>query len=141
MYIEVIIVGIIILFVFIYRQNTGNNSYKFIARTVGNTYEKFSPYSFRVVREKAKELGQEYTTRQYFIQIAIFGIASAFVSWVYFYSIIWSIIYAVAAILFVPYLAFMRCKKSYIRMSEKLNIIKSTERFRNLLFHKLLRNR
>ena len=56
MYIEVIIVGIIILFVFIYRQNTGNNSYKFIARTVGNTYEKFSPYSFRVVREKAKEL-------------------------------------------------------------------------------------
>ena len=113
MYIEVIIVGIIILFVFIYRQNTGNNSYKFIARTVGNTYEKFSPYSFRVVREKAKELGQEYTTRQYTIQVVIFGVTAAFVSYLYFYSILWSLIYAAAAIAFIPYLAYMRCKKAY----------------------------
>lgn len=113
MYIEIIIVGVIILFVFIYRKNTGNNSYKFIARTVGSTYEKVSPYSFRVVREKAKELGQEYTTRQYTIQVVIFGVVAAFVSYLYFYSILWSIIYAAAAIAFVPYLAYMRCKKAY----------------------------
>ena len=113
MYLEIFIVAFILLFVYIYRKNTGNNSYKFIAKTVGNTYEKYAPYSFKVVREKAKELGQEYTTRQYIIQVALFGTVAAFVAYLYFYSIIWSIVYAVAAIAFVPYLAYLRCKKVY----------------------------
>ena len=113
MYIEILIVAAIIVFVFIYRKNVGDNSYKFIARNMGSAYEKVSPYSFRVVREKAKELGQEYTTRQYIIQVTMFGIGAAFVSYLYFYSIMWSLIYAGAAIAFVPYLAYMRCKKVY----------------------------
>ena len=60
MYIEILIVAAIIVFVYLYRKNNGNNSYKFIAKTIGSTYEKYAPYSFKVVREKAKELGQEY---------------------------------------------------------------------------------
>jgi len=112
-YIEVFIVAVIIGFVYFYRKNTDNKSYKFIARTVGNTYEKYAPYSFKVVHEKAKELGQEYSSRQYMIQVLIFGIVAAFVSYLYFYSIIWSIVYAAIAIAFVPYLAYMRCKKVY----------------------------
>ena len=113
MYIEVLVIAIIIAFVILYRKNTGDNSYKFIAKTVGNTYEKYAPYSFKVVREKAKELGQEYTTRQYVIQIAIFGIGAAFVAYLYFYSIIWSIVYACLAIVAISYLTYMRCKKAY----------------------------
>ena len=113
MYIEILVIAIIVAFVILYRKNTGDKSYKFIARTVGNTYEKYAPYSFKVVREKAKELGQEYTTRQYVIQIAIFGIGAAFVSYLYFYSIIWSIVYACGAIVAIPYLTYMRCKKAY----------------------------
>ena len=113
MYFEIIIVAIIVIFVLIYRKNTGDNSYKFITKTVANTYEKYAPYSFKVVREKAKELGQEYTTRQYVIQIVIFGVGAAFVSFLYFYSIIWSIVYATAAIMIIPYLTYMRCKKAY----------------------------
>ena len=113
MYIEIILVGIILIFVFIYRKNTGDNSYKFIAKTVSSTYEKYAPYSFKVVREKAKELGQEYTTKQYIAQILIFSISAAFVAYIYFYSIIWSIVYALIAVAFVPYLAYLRCKKAY----------------------------
>ena len=113
MYIEIFVIVAILLFVFIYRKNTGTNSYKFIAKTIGNTYEKYAPYSFKVVREKAKELGQEYTPKQYLMQVVIFGVAAAFVSYLYFYSIIWSVVYAVAAIAFIPYLAYMRCKKAY----------------------------
>ena len=113
MYIEVFIVAAIFLFVYLYRQNSGDNSYKFIVRSVGNTYEKYAPYSFKVVREKAKELGQEYTSKQYAIQALLFGGVSAFVAYLYFYSLIWSIVYAAAAIAFVPYLAYMRCKKAY----------------------------
>lgn len=113
MYIEILIVAIIVAFVLIYRKNTGDNSYKFIAKSVTNTYEKYAPYSFKVVREKAKQLGQEYTTRQYVIQIIIFGVGAAFVSFLYFYSIIWSIVYATAAVMVIPYLTYMRCKKAY----------------------------
>ncbi len=113
MYIEVFVVAAIFLFVYVYRKNTGNNSYKFIARTIGSTYERYAPYSFKVVREKAKELGQEYTSKQYLIQVTLFGVVAAFVAYLYFYSIIWCIVYALAAIAFVPYLAYMRCKKAY----------------------------
>ena len=55
MYIEILIVAAIIVFVYLYRKNNGDNSYKFIAKTIGSTYEKYAPYSFKVVREKAKE--------------------------------------------------------------------------------------
>ena len=113
MYIEVFVVAAIIIFVIIYRNNSGNSSYKFIAKTVGNTYEKYAPYSFKVVREKAKELGQEFTPRQYMIQAIIFGVSAAFVSYLYFYSIIWSVVYAGIAIAFIPYLTYLRCKKAY----------------------------
>ena len=113
MYIEIFVVAAIFIFVYIYRKNVGNNSYKFIAKTIGSTYEKYAPYSFKVVREKAKELGQEYTSKQYLIQVVIFGVVAAFVAYLYFYSIIWSVVYAALAISFVPYLAYMRCKKAY----------------------------
>ena len=113
MYIEILIIVVILVFIYIYRKNTGDSSYKFINKTIGETYNKYAPYSFKVVREKAKELGQEYTSRQYAVQIIIFGVSAAFVSYLYFYSILWSVIYALAAILMVPYLAYMRCKKAY----------------------------
>ena len=113
MYIEIFVIAAIIAFIYLYRKNTGDNSYKFLADQVTGTYEKYAPYSFKVVREKAKELGQEYTTRQYVIQITLFGVCAAFISFLYFHSIIWSIVYATAAILFIPYLTFMRCKKAY----------------------------
>lgn len=113
MYIEIIVVAAILIFLYFYRKNVGDNSYKFIIKTAQNTYEKYAPYSFKVVREKAKELGQEYTPRQYAIQVAIFGIAAAFISYIYFYSIIWCIVYSVAAIMFIPYLTFLRCRKAY----------------------------
>jgi len=112
-YIEILIVAAIIVFVYLYRKNNGNNSYKFIAKTIGSTYEKYAPYSFKVVREKAKELGQEFTTKQYIAQAVVFSLGAAFVAYLYFYSIIWSIIYAAAAVMFIPYLAYMRCKKAY----------------------------
>ena len=113
MYIEILIIAVILIFIYIYRKNTGDSSYKFINKTIGETYNKYAPYSFKVVREKAKELGQEYTSRQYAVQIIIFGVSAAFVAYLYFYSILWSVVYAVAAILMVPYLAYMRCKKAY----------------------------
>ena len=114
MYTEILIVAAILIFLVVYRKNQGEKFYKYISRSITELYNKYAPYSFKVVREKTKELGKEYTPRQYAIQVAIFGVLSAIISYAYFYSIIVSIIYVIAAIMFVPYLAYLRCNKVYI---------------------------
>jgi len=106
-------IAVILLFIFLYRINHGGNLYKFVTNRVGSIYEKYAPYSFKVVREKAKELGQEYTPKQYAIQVLAFSVAAAVVSYLYFYNLIWSILYVLAAIFVIPYLSYLRCKRIY----------------------------
>jgi len=113
MYIEILVIFFILVFVILYRKNTGGKFYKYIANGVADVYDKYAPYSFKMVREKTKELGQEYTPRQYMIQIAVFAGGAAIITYLYFYSIIIAIIYAVIAVLFIPYLAYLRCNKVY----------------------------
>lgn len=108
-----IAIGFILLFIFLYRKNNGENVYKYIASSISFAYEKYAPYSFKTVREKVKELGQEYTPRQYAIQILIFAVGAAVVSYLYFYSLVWCLVYVLAAITIIPYLAYLRCKRIY----------------------------
>ncbi len=108
-----VIIAIILLFIFVYRINTGDSVYKFITNQASTIYERYAPYSFKIVREKVKELGQEYTPRQYAIQIAVFAVASAVVSYLYFYNLVWCIVYILASVLVIPYLAYLRCKRLY----------------------------
>ncbi len=108
-----ILIGVIIIFIIIYRKKSGENVYKFVANSIGNAYNKYAPYSFKEVREKVKELGQEYTVKQYTLQITVFAAASAILTYLYFYNIIVSVIYAILSILIVPYLTYLRCKRVY----------------------------
>lgn len=110
---ELIILLIIALFIIIYRQYHGQNVYKFITEQAGVIYDKFAPYSFKVVREKTKELGQEYTPRQYMMQVVVFTIFAGVISYLYFYNLFISIIYILLANACIPYLAFLRCKRVY----------------------------
>ena len=104
---------IIALFIVIYRQNNGESAYKFIVNKVGDAYERFAPYSFKKIREKVKELGMEYTTKQYTMQAILFAGAAFIVSYLYFYNIIISVVYVLATVLVIPYLAYLRCKRIY----------------------------
>lgn len=99
--------------VLLYRNYRGSNVSKYITDQVQVIYDKFAPYSYKVVREKTKQLGQEYTARQYLIQVLILGGFAGIVTYMYFYNLIVSIIYVVIAICFVPYLSFLRCKRVY----------------------------
>ena len=110
---EFIIIVAILLFVVLYRNYKGENVYKFITDQVTVAYDKFAPYSFKMVREKTKELGQEYTVKQYTMQIVIFTGFAAVVSYLYFYSIPVTIFYMAIVNLSIPYLAFLRCKRIY----------------------------
>lgn len=113
MYLEILIVLLLALFVVLYRRSTGEKFYKYVSRSVADVYNKYAPYSFKIVREKTKELGQEYTVKQYTIQVALLAGGAAIISYLYFYNIIVSIIYAVIAVMFIPYLAYLRCKRVY----------------------------
>ena len=110
---EFLLILVIALFIILYRSNNNASPYKFIVTKTSEVYEKFAPYSFKKIREKVKELGMEYSTKQYTSQIIIFAGAAAIISYMYFYSIIISAIYATAAICVIPYLAYLRCKKIY----------------------------
>ncbi len=114
MYIEELIflfvlVGLIVL----YRNYKGQNVGKFITSQAREMYDKFAPYSFKVVREKTKELGQEYTPRQYLIQVVVMGAFAGVVSYLYFYNLFVSLVYIVVVIMFIPYLSYLRCKRVY----------------------------
>ena len=114
MYIEelVIIIGIV-LAIYLYRNYKGEHVGKYVLNQVQTMYDKFAPYSFKVVREKTKQLGQEYTPRQYAIQVSLFAGFASVITYLYFYNLIISIIYAIVAVAFVPYLTYLRCKKVY----------------------------
>ena len=104
---------IIAVVVILYRNYKGQNVSKFITEQAQAIYDKFAPYSYKVVREKTKQLGQEYTARQYLIQVLIMGGFAGIVTYMYFYNLVVSVIYVLIAVAFIPYLSFLRCKRVY----------------------------
>ena len=108
-----LLLAFIIIYVVAYRSNNGTNVYKYIAKQASGIYEKYAPYSFKEIRQKVKDLGQEYTKKQYALQIAVFAIGAAVISYLYFYNLIISFIYSLIAISVIPYLTYLRCKRIY----------------------------
>jgi hypothetical protein len=110
---ELFLLVAIALFILFYRKNKGESAYKYIVGQVGSIYDKYAPFSFKMVREKVKELGLEYSTKQYTSQVMIFSTAAFIISYLYFYNIIVSIIYVLISIAVIPYLTYLRCKRIY----------------------------
>ena len=110
---EFVIILFVVLFVVLYRQSNGTSIYKFVTDSVEIIYEKYAPYSFKVVREKCKEMGLEYSKKKYTIQVAVFAGLAFIISYLYFYNAIISFIYVIVTISIIPYLAYLRCKRVY----------------------------
>ena len=110
---ELVCLLVIAIITLLLRKNPGENLYKYVAGKATVAYEKYAPYSFKMVREKAIELGQEFTPRQYLSLVIVLGCLAALVGYFYFYSIIIAIIYAIIAIATVPYLAYLRLQRVY----------------------------
>ncbi len=112
-YVVLLIVAVILIFIIAYRNTQGNDVYKYITKYTNIIYEKYAPYSYREIREKVKALGQEYTTRQYLVQILLFSGAAAVISYLYFYNLLVSLLYVILANFTIPYLTYLRCKRIY----------------------------
>ena len=110
---EFILIAVVLIFIMTYRNSSGEGIYKFVKEQTNIIYDQYAPYSYKVMREKIKELGLEYTKRQYTIQIAIFAGVAGAVGYFYFYSIVVVIIYAVIAVASIPYITYLRCKRQY----------------------------
>ncbi len=110
---EFVLIGLILIFIMTYRNSSGEGVYKFMKQQATVAYDKYAPYSYKVMREKIKELGLEFTPRQYAIQAGIFAAIAGAVGYLYFYNIIIAIIYIVLAISTIPYLTYLRCKRQY----------------------------
>ena len=114
MYIEELLIIIVtVVAIYLYRGYKGQNAGKYIVTQVQTMYDRFAPYSFKEVREKTKQLGQEYTPRQYAIQVTVIAGFTGVVTYLYFYNLVISIVYILISIMFVPYLSYLRCKKVY----------------------------
>ena len=104
---EFILIGIILVFIMTYRNSSGEGIYKFVKEQATVVYDQYAPYSYKVMREKIKELGLEYTPRQYAIQAAIFAGAAGVVGYFYFYNLIVVIVYAIIAVSTIPYITYL----------------------------------
>lgn len=110
---EIILVGVVVLFIVSYRFSTGSGVYKFINEEANALYNKYAPYSYKEMRSKIKKLGIDYTPRQYLTQIVLIGGFAAGVGYLYFYSLLVAIVYFVLAIALIPYLTYLRSKRQY----------------------------
>ena len=108
-----IFVSIIAIFLVIYRSSIGEDTYKFISKQSLDLYSKVAPYTYKEIRKKIKDLGQDYTLQQYIGQVVLFAAGAGIVTYLYFYSLVVSIIYAVIAVTVVPYINYLRCKRLY----------------------------
>lgn len=108
-----IIVSVIIIFIIIYRSNAGEQTYQFVRKQGGKLYSKVAPYTYKEIRKKIKELKQDYSPQQYIGQIILFAVGGGVITYLYFYNLIISIIYALVAVAAVPYLRYLRCKRLY----------------------------
>lgn len=113
---ELVLLFILAIFAIVYRSNNSNSingTTKYITKQAREFYEKFAPYSYQQMRAKIKDLGEDYSPKQYIRQIFMFAGLASVISYLYFYNIIWVIVYATAAILVVPYLSFLKYKRLY----------------------------
>ncbi len=104
---------LIAFIILISRNYNGDNLGKYVVQQASNIYSKYAPYSFKVVREKTKQLGKEFTPRDYLIQVIVFSVATGVITYMYFYSVATTIFYIFVVIAFIPYLSYLRCKKVY----------------------------
>lgn len=108
--IALIVLGFGVLFYF---KKGDTSMHKFIIDEASTVYNRYAPYSFKQIRDKVKSMGQEYTTKEYLIQIIIFAGVAFAISYLYFYNIVVSSVYVVLVISIIPYLTYLRCKRIY----------------------------
>lgn len=110
---EILLVGIVVLFIITYRFSAGQGVYKFVAEKAHDVYSIYEPYSYKEMRKKIKSLGMDYTPRQYLTQFVVFAGFAGVIGYMYFYSLFVALVYAIVAVAAIPYVTYLRTKRQY----------------------------
>ncbi|MFV0499733.1 MAG: hypothetical protein ACK5NF_06900 [Bacilli bacterium] len=110
---EILIVFAIAILIIIYRQKSADKVYKFFSNNKNKIYSKYAPYSYKEMSTKIKELGTDFSKRDFLLQCILIATFMFGISYLYFYNIIISIIYASIATLCIPFFAYLRTKRLY----------------------------
>ena len=108
-----VLVALILVFIMVYRNASNQNIYKYLKDNFQVITDRLAPYSYKQIRDKVKNLGQNYSTKKYVVQIILFGGLAAVGGYVYFRSIIITIVYMILAIVAIPVLSYWRYKRIY----------------------------
>lgn len=112
--IESIIALVIFAFGVLFYFKRGDTSmHDYVKDQFSSVYDRYAPYSFKQIRDKVKEMGQEYSKKEYLAQIIIFSAIAFGISYLYFYNMMVSLIYVLIVISIIPYLTYLRCKRVY----------------------------
>lgn len=110
---EYLLVILILIFIIVNYLRSGEKFYKFIENSGNKLYEKYAPYSFKTVRKKIKEMGMEFTPKQYLIQFILIVGGTGLITYLYFYNIVVTVVYCCLAVFAIPYLSYLRCNRIY----------------------------
>ena len=115
--VELTLISLIIIFVWGYRSSRnsegGESVTKFLFNGFQNIYNRYAPYSYQEVQNKAKELGYDYSTREYVGQIVLFGGGATAIAYLYFYNIPLALLYGFVATMGVPYIKYLKTNILY----------------------------
>ncbi len=111
--VEIALIGAITLFALVSRFGKNDKAYGATKGLFSKIVSKVMPYNYDDVKEKAKELGQDFNAKQYAFQIVLFLAGGGFVAYLYFRNLTWAIIYGVLATAFIPYLTVLRYQRIY----------------------------
>ena len=113
---ELVLLFIIAIFAIAYRSSqnqTVAGTTKYISKQAKDLYDRIAPFSYKQMRSKIKELGEDYTPREFATQVAIFAGLASVISYLYFYNIVITICYAAVAAFSVPFISYLRYKRIY----------------------------
>ena len=113
---ELALLFLLAIFAIAYRSSqnqTVSGTTKYLTSQAKDIYDRIAPFSYKQMRAKIKEMGEDYTVKEYARQILIFAGLASVISYLYFYNVVITIVYAGLAILAVPYLEFLRSKRLY----------------------------
>lgn len=113
---ELVLLFLIAIFGIAYRSSQSKSvagTTKYISNQAKDLYDRVAPFSYKQMRAKIKDLGEDFTPKQFLRQVVIFAGFASVISYLYFYNPIITVMYAGAATFAVPYLAFLRSKRIY----------------------------
>lgn len=111
--IESILIGLITIFILISRFGKNDSVPGFVKNVINKTFSKLIPYNYEDVKKKAEELGQTFNAKQYTFQFILFLVGGGGIAFLYFRSLMWAIIYGIAATTFIPYITVLKYQRIY----------------------------